>query len=173
MGSEGGRMGYMSGGTTWSDTGKKRLARLEKHQRGKLVSVKHLNKANIGPKTFMDGPAGAQRRAAANRLRQVLTRKFGKSKGWGSGRGPANVRVSWGRDKGWAKPSHNADGTIRADGAAGRRFLRGLANTAAKRAGLRKEGITVGTVTKSKLVNAKGETVWEMKGLVRATPGTR
>jgi len=170
MGSEGGRMGYMSGGTTWSDTGKKRLARLEKHQRGKLVSVEHLNKANIGPKTFRDGPAGAQRRAAANRLRRSLTRQFGKSGGWGSGRGSSRVRASWSRDKGWARQASHTDGKVRANGAAGKRDLSSLTNTAAKRAALRKEGITLGRTVKTGARDAKGNPVYARPFVIRTIP---
>lgn len=170
MGSEGGRVGYMSGGTTWSDTGKKRLARMERYKGKKVAEVVHANKANLGPKTFFDGPAGGRRRVAANRFRRVLTRAFGNAGGWGTGRGANHIGVRWGRSKGWARPSSNADGSTEGWGTAGRRQLNSLTNTAAKRRELRRQGITLGRAKKTGRISPDGRPIYERPVLIKSLP---
>lgn len=145
MGSEGGKIGYMSGGTTWADTGNPRNARFERYQRGRLVETSGHNKMNIGNRTILDGPAGSLRRAAANRVRRMLSDRFGNTTGWRSGRGPNRIEVRWGRTRAWARPPRRATGMITARGLAGRRQLNSLINSKASRDSLRRQGMTPGT----------------------------
>lgn len=144
MGSEGGKVGYMSGGTTWKD-GSLRRGRFERYRGGRLARVARLNRANLGPKTFLDGPTGGIRRSGARRLRNLLSAKFGKAKGWRQGRGPYDIEVIWGRTKSFVRPPRRITGTITAKEIGGRRALNSLRNTKAKRDELKRLGITLGS----------------------------
>lgn len=144
MGNDGGKIGKMTGGT-YSDTGKQRFGSFERYERGKLRYSAGAAVMDIGPRTVRDGPQGSMRQAAARRVRRWLTGQFGRSGGWGSGRGPHRIGVNWGRTRAWARPPGRATGMITARGRAGRRALNQLRNSKSKRDTLRRNRIRLGT----------------------------